>query len=316
MLRSPPLHEAGPRAGWTGAPGTRPGVDPPSARWVPRPDALEWSVLGRLPRPPGPPGGCMQGVVRPRGRLFWKYVVLFAGLVSAALLASGLVELYFSYRENLAALVGPPAGAGGRRRREDRGVPPRHRAPGGLGEPGPGRHPADGRAAALRVHPPPAPGARGHRGEPARPAGPGAAPRLPPRHGRGRQPGRLLLRSAVQGGAPGPALLRPRVLPEGVRALPDPVGRRRRRHGRDRRRGQPQVHLGRRLPDPDRVHRARLRRGRPGPAGRPPGHQPRPPEDRPLAARSGPGRARGPADARRAGPEGHRRPGLRQGARS
>ncbi len=47
----------------------------------------------------------MQGVVRPRGRLFWKYVVLFAGLVSAALLASGLVELYFSYRENLAALV-------------------------------------------------------------------------------------------------------------------------------------------------------------------------------------------------------------------
>jgi signal transduction histidine kinase len=31
--------------------------------------------------------------------------VLFASLVSAALLASGLVELYFSYRENLAALV-------------------------------------------------------------------------------------------------------------------------------------------------------------------------------------------------------------------
>ena len=47
----------------------------------------------------------MPGVVRPRGRLFWKYVVLFALLVSAALLTSGLVELYFSYRENLAALV-------------------------------------------------------------------------------------------------------------------------------------------------------------------------------------------------------------------
>ena len=43
--------------------------------------------------------------VRPRGRLFWKYVVLFALLVSAALLTSGLVELYFSYRENLASLV-------------------------------------------------------------------------------------------------------------------------------------------------------------------------------------------------------------------
>ena len=47
----------------------------------------------------------MRGVVRPRGRLFWKYVVLFAILVSGALLTSGLVELYFSYRENLAAVV-------------------------------------------------------------------------------------------------------------------------------------------------------------------------------------------------------------------
>jgi signal transduction histidine kinase len=47
----------------------------------------------------------MPQIVRPRGRLFRKYVVLFASLVSAALLASGLVELYFSYRENLAALV-------------------------------------------------------------------------------------------------------------------------------------------------------------------------------------------------------------------
>ena len=60
----------------------------------------------------------MPGVVRPRGRLFWKYVVLFALLVSAALLTSGLVELYFSYRENLAALVAlqreQAAGAAGR----------------------------------------------------------------------------------------------------------------------------------------------------------------------------------------------------------
>ena len=47
----------------------------------------------------------MTAAVRPRGRLFWKYVVLFASLVSGALLASGLVELYFSYRENLAAVV-------------------------------------------------------------------------------------------------------------------------------------------------------------------------------------------------------------------
>jgi signal transduction histidine kinase len=47
----------------------------------------------------------MRGAARPRGRLFRKYVVLFALLVSGALLTSGLVELYFSYRENLAALV-------------------------------------------------------------------------------------------------------------------------------------------------------------------------------------------------------------------
>ncbi len=42
---------------------------------------------------------------RPRGRLFRKYVVLFVSLVSGALLASGLTEIYFSYQENKAALV-------------------------------------------------------------------------------------------------------------------------------------------------------------------------------------------------------------------
>jgi signal transduction histidine kinase len=60
----------------------------------------------------------MPAAIRPRGRLFWKYVVLFASLVSGALLASGLVELYFSYRENLAAVVAlqreQAAGAAGR----------------------------------------------------------------------------------------------------------------------------------------------------------------------------------------------------------
>ena len=41
----------------------------------------------------------------PRGRLFRKYVIIFAGLVSGALLASGAIEIYFSYHENRAALV-------------------------------------------------------------------------------------------------------------------------------------------------------------------------------------------------------------------
>jgi signal transduction histidine kinase/HAMP domain-containing protein len=44
-------------------------------------------------------------VVMPRRRLFLKYVVVFVGLVSGALLASGAVEIYFSYRESTAALV-------------------------------------------------------------------------------------------------------------------------------------------------------------------------------------------------------------------
>ncbi|MBI2525421.1 MAG: GAF domain-containing protein [Candidatus Rokubacteria bacterium] len=43
--------------------------------------------------------------MRRRGGLFLKYVALFATLVSGALLASGLVEIYFSYQENRAALV-------------------------------------------------------------------------------------------------------------------------------------------------------------------------------------------------------------------
>ena len=43
--------------------------------------------------------------VTPRGRLFRKYVIIFAGLVSGALLASGAIEIYFSYQENRAALV-------------------------------------------------------------------------------------------------------------------------------------------------------------------------------------------------------------------
>jgi signal transduction histidine kinase len=44
--------------------------------------------------------------VRARGRLFRKYVVIIVVLVSGALLTSGAIELYFSYQENRAALIG------------------------------------------------------------------------------------------------------------------------------------------------------------------------------------------------------------------
>ena len=43
--------------------------------------------------------------MRWRRRLFWKYVVFFTLLVTGALLASGFIEIYFSYQENKAALA-------------------------------------------------------------------------------------------------------------------------------------------------------------------------------------------------------------------
>ena len=40
-----------------------------------------------------------------RGRLFRKYLVIFVVVVSGALLTSGLVEAYFVYQENQAAVI-------------------------------------------------------------------------------------------------------------------------------------------------------------------------------------------------------------------
>src|SRR5262245_47557111 len=42
---------------------------------------------------------------RPRRRLFWKYVVVIVALVTAVLIASAAVELWFSYRESQDAIV-------------------------------------------------------------------------------------------------------------------------------------------------------------------------------------------------------------------
>jgi signal transduction histidine kinase len=47
----------------------------------------------------------MPSLGKPRGNLFRKYVALFVTLVSGALLASSLIEIYFSYQENKTALV-------------------------------------------------------------------------------------------------------------------------------------------------------------------------------------------------------------------
>ena len=47
----------------------------------------------------------LASVPKHQGRLFRKYVVVFVVLVSGALLASGLVQLYFSYQENQTTVV-------------------------------------------------------------------------------------------------------------------------------------------------------------------------------------------------------------------
>jgi len=52
-------------------------------------------------RPEAPP----VSPARLRGRLFRKYAALLAGLVSVALVANGLLDIWFSYREQKALLV-------------------------------------------------------------------------------------------------------------------------------------------------------------------------------------------------------------------
>ncbi|MBI4611661.1 MAG: GAF domain-containing protein, partial [Candidatus Rokubacteria bacterium] len=47
----------------------------------------------------------MASLRRPPGRLFWKYLIRFAALVTGALAVSGGIEIYFSYQENKAALA-------------------------------------------------------------------------------------------------------------------------------------------------------------------------------------------------------------------
>ncbi len=47
----------------------------------------------------------MASTLKRRGNLFWKYVFLFVALVTGAMLANGLTEIYFSYQENKVALI-------------------------------------------------------------------------------------------------------------------------------------------------------------------------------------------------------------------
>ena len=54
---------------------------------------------------PEPDNITVTGAVDLRGRLFRKYALFFAGMISAALLGSGLLDAWFSYREQSALLA-------------------------------------------------------------------------------------------------------------------------------------------------------------------------------------------------------------------
>ena len=121
-----------------------------------------------------------------RGRLFRKYVGLFVAVVCLALFANGAVR-------DLVLLPGAqdgadphPARAGRGRGGEDRPVRQGDRGPARLDRAAAlvGEH---ARAAPLRRPAPPAPGAGDHRAVAARFDRQGAAARIAPRHGRGRQ---------------------------------------------------------------------------------------------------------------------------------
>ncbi len=88
--------------------------------------------------------------------------------------------------------------------------------------------------------------------------GQGAAARVAARDGRGRQPDRLLQGPEVHRGGGQEGLLRPGLFPPRIRALHDAgAGRHAPRRRRERRRGQPQADLGRRLADQGRPAAAR-----------------------------------------------------------
>ncbi len=116
---------------------------------------------------------------------------------------------------------------------------------------------------------------------------------------------------AFRGPKPGGDLVRPRLFPQGDRALHDPGrGAGAPQRGRDPGRGEPQVHLGPGLTHPHRRHGLCLCGGPERPAPVPPGHRPGAQEDRPL----GPAPGAGGAGGRPRGPHWVAGPG--DGARS
>ena len=243
-----------------------------------------------------------------RRRLFWKYTTFFVLLVTAELLASGITELYFSYQENQAALVAL---------QREKALAAASQIEGFIKEieqqmgwvTQPQRAPAGTTLEQRRFD-----FFRLQRQVP-------AITEVSYIDAAGREQLRVsrLAMDAIGSQADlsadprfveakarkvyrGPVYFRKESEPYMVIAIAE-GGQARRGH---RGRGEPQVHLGRGLPDQDRQGGPGLRGGRAGRAHRASGHQPGAPEDGSHAARPGEGRAgrphRSPARPRRKAP--------------
>ena len=230
-----------------------------------------------------------------RAGLFQKYFAFIVLLVSGGLVASGAIGLYFSYQETRNSLVSLQREKALTRLRAHRAVPARHREPARLDRAAHVAPPMDAMESRrldflklLRQAP--------------------AVTEITHLDGQGREQlmvSRLAMDrvGAIDATAPqeprfveartGQDLVRAGVLPQGDRALHgdrDPRGAR--PPGRDGRRREPQVHLGRGLAHPHRAEGHRLRGRRQGLPRRPPRHQPGAAQGEPLGAAAGEGGAR------------------------
>ncbi len=228
-----------------------------------------------------------------RGTLFRKYVVYFVTLVTVALIASGGIGVYFTYKESKAALLDLQREKAARRRIAHRSLRVGDRAPdrldaaaaGGRGESG---------AAPLRLPETAAPGAGDHRRDPGRPRRRREAARVAARHGRlGRHRG-FFERPEIYRREIGQDLFQPGLLPQGNRTVHDDRDGGHQRGSRHYgRRSQSEVHLGRDLAHQDRRQGLGVRDRLARPPDRAPRHQPGAAEVRSGNAAAGAGGACG-----------------------
>ena len=236
-----------------------------------------------------------------RQTLFWKYVVLFVAVTSAALIINGLVDIWFTVRDHRAALFRIQKEQADLRGLQDHPVHQGDRGSARLDHP-PVLGDCGDRAARTRRPQAAAPGSGDRRAGLARRRGPRAVAHFAAGHGRGRQQYRFLDGRQVQGGARQQGLLRARLFPARHRAVHDAGdGRRAPRCRRQRGRGQPHAHLGRRQSDQGRPQRPRLCRRCARAAHRPSRDQPRAAQYRLLAACPGQVGTRARAGARHRG---------------